>query len=88
MKFIEELTTKHLNLDKILNLGPSERETIMQLYYEMHDSINGKSGSIGNMSLPGGVVMDTIKATVIFNTLIEYGYLVTRREENLDKILN
>lgn len=40
------------------------------------------------MSLPGGVKIDYIRASVLFNTLVENNYLVTQREKNLNNILN
>ena len=84
MKVHEDLLDKHLNLYKILNLPHEDRKIILDLYNQMHDALNGENGGI---ILPGGIKMDIVKATVIYNTLIEYNYIVTRREENLDKIL-
>jgi hypothetical protein len=86
-KIMEELMDKHLNLDKIKDLPDIDKKIILDLYNSMHDAINGKGGTPGGMSLPGGISMDNLKAQVIYNTLTEYGYLVTRRDSNLDKIL-
>lgn len=35
----------------------------------------------------GGGIMESTRIYVIYNTLIESGYLATKREESLDKIL-
>ena len=82
-KIYENLSDKHLNLDKIMNLSKDDKKIIMDLYNQLHDAINGESG----ITLPGNVKVDLMRFNLIYNTLTEYGYLVTRREENLDKIL-
>jgi hypothetical protein len=86
-KIYESLKDKHLNLDKIMNLSKDDKKIIMDLYNQLHDAINGESGTFGGITLPSNLKVDLIRFNLIYNTLTEYGYLVTRREENLDKIL-
>jgi hypothetical protein len=86
-KIYENLSDKHLNLDKIMNLSKDDKKIVIDLYNQLHDAINGESGTFGGIPLPSNLKVDLIRFNLIYNTLTEYGYLVTRREENLDKIL-
>jgi hypothetical protein len=86
-KIVEKLSDKHLNLNKIMSLPTEDKKIIMDLYIQMLDAINGESGVFGGVALPGSLKVDMIRFNIIYNTLTEYGYLVTRREANLDKIL-
>lgn len=86
-KIYDKLLDKHLNLQKIMSLSTEDKKIVMELYKQMHDAINGESGSFGGIALPGNIKVDLIRFNLIYETLTEYGYLVTRREENLDKIL-
>ena len=87
MNFFElqaDIENRYLDLDKILKLPSShDKEIIMELFKELMDSFYGEKG----MSLPGGIKIDYMRATVIYNTLIEGGYLVTKREASLEKVL-
>ena len=87
MEFFElqaEIESRHLDLDKILKLPSSyDKEIILELFKELMDSFYGEKG----MNFPGGIRVDFIRATVVYNTLVEGGYLVTKREANLEKVL-
>lgn len=87
MNFFElqaDIENRYLDLDKILKLPTSyDKEIILELFKELMDSFYGEKG----MSLPGGIKIDHIRATVVYNTLVEGGYLVTKREANLERVL-
>lgn len=78
-----ELATKQLDLDKILKLDKSQQKVILKLFDDLMDSFYGERG----MSLPGGMKIDHLRAQVLYKTLIDGGYLVTRREKNLNEVL-
>lgn len=81
---VEEVSKRQLNMEKILSLSDIDKTIILNLFNDLIKSFN----SSGFMSLPGGIQIDIIKANVLYNTLIEEGYLVTRREKNLGEILD
>lgn len=74
-----DILDKHLNLDKIMSLSSEDKKIIMDLYNQMQDSFR-------ELSLTGDTT-HFIRFKFTLNTLSEYDYLVTRREENLDKLL-
>jgi hypothetical protein len=73
-----------LNLTKIVKLSESDRNTIFLLFQELMECFYGERG----MNLPGGTKIDLIRASIIYNTLNNSGYLVTKRERNIDNILD
>lgn len=73
-----DILDKHLNLDKIMSLSSEDKKIIMDLYNQMQESFR-------ELSL--GDTTHFIRFKFTLNTLNEYGYLDTRREENLDKLL-
>lgn len=83
----DKLIDKQLDLDKIMNLPPEDKKIIMDLYNQMHNSINGEIGTFGGVTLPGDIKIDTHRFNIIYNTLTEHGYLVTRREKRLNDVL-
>jgi hypothetical protein len=68
---IESLDDKILNLDRIMKLSDSDRKSVLYLFDKLTKCFK----------------IDTITAQVIYNTLIEYDYLVTRREKRLEDVL-
>lgn len=81
---VEEMFKMQLNLDKIFKLPIEDKRIILDLY----DKLINSFVSPGFASFPaGGMQFDMISANVMFNTLTENGYLVTRREKNLDEVL-
>ena len=81
--FKNELNNRHLNLDKILKLNPEQSQKILNLFDTFRNSVSNEfchGGKGLNMSVDPSVI-------IMYNTLIEYDYLVSRREKNLDKIL-
>ena len=73
-----------LNLQKIFKLSDSERNFIIMMFSELMDCFYGEKG----LSLPGGAKIDFIKASILYNTLSNEGYLVTKREKNINNILD
>jgi hypothetical protein len=80
----DEIMERQLNLDKIFKLPEDDKQIVMSLFQELLDSFYGEKG----MDIAGGLRVDHIRASVVYNTLIDNDYLVTKRESNLDKILS
>lgn len=78
-----ELSEKQLDLNKILKLEKHEQKVILKLFDDLMDCFYGEKG----MSLPGGMKVDYLRAEVLYRTLVESDYLVTRREKNLNEVL-
>ena len=84
MNLIDEISKRHLNLPKIFKLDEKDQRIVLQLFDKLNKSFNGNNGH----TLPGGIRMDQINGKLIYDTLVEYDFLVTRREENLNKLLD
>lgn len=87
MEIYDKLVDKQLDLDKILSLPKEDKKIVVDLYNQMYDAINGQGGSFGEFTLPGDIKIDILRFDLIYNTLTEYGYLVTRREKRLNDVL-
>jgi hypothetical protein len=72
-----------LNLDKILNLTEKNQIVIMKLFDDLMDSFYGERG----VSIPGGEKIDYLRASMIYKTLLNNDFLITKRERNLNKVL-
>ena len=84
MNLIDEISKRHFNLPKIFKLDEKDQRIVLQLFDKLNKSFNGNNGH----TLPGGIRMDQINGKLIYDTLVEYDFLVTRREENLNKLLH
>jgi hypothetical protein len=84
MELIEEISKRHLNLPKIFELEEKDQKIVFQLFDKLNKSFNGNTGT----HIPGGGRFDYINGKLIYDTLVEYDFLVTRREENLNKLLH
>lgn len=87
MEFFElqdQMMSRELNLEKIFKLSSQDKAIVMSLFNELMDCFYGDKG----MNFPDGIKVDFIRANVIYNTLINNDYLVTKRESNLDKVLS
>jgi hypothetical protein len=73
-----------LNLNKLSTLDSENRKMIINFFNNLMDSINGTSGGF---LAPGGFKYDPSRIQILYNTLTENEYLITRRESNLNKIL-
>ena len=80
---MNDVCEMHLNMDKILKLSDVDKKIVLDLYDKLIKSFY----SSGTFTLPGGIQFDVIGANTIYNTLTEGGYLVTRRERNIDSVL-
>lgn len=81
---IGQLNDKHLNLPKIFELDEASQNTIFKLFDKLTKCFNGHNGH----QIPGGARIDTINARLIYDTLVEYDYLITKRNSRLNGILN
>ena len=81
------LNDKILNLDKIMALNESDRKSIFDLFERLTQCFNGKSGIPIVYPAAIDTRFDLITAQMIYNSLLEYGYLVTKREKRLDDVL-
>lgn len=77
-----ELENKILNIPKISSLGDSEKEIVLNLFYRLTKCFDGSRGN-----LMGGMKVDQINAEILYNTLIEYDYLIDRREKRINDII-
>jgi hypothetical protein len=83
-KILDKIVDKQLNLDKIFKLSDSDKTIVLDLFKELFDSFYGEKG----MVFAGGMKIDYIRSLVIYNTLIDNDYLITKREASLDKVLS
>jgi len=81
------LDDKILNLDKIMKLSEPDRKSVLDLFERLTKCFNGNNGV--PLGIPGltGVKFDFITAKMIYTTLVEHDYLITRREKRLDDVL-
>ena len=80
---IEELSKRQLDLDKILKLDEAGQRTILQLYDKLTKCFNGNNGQ----QFPGGIRVDFTNGLTLFNTLVNNGYLITKRQGTLNDLL-
>jgi hypothetical protein len=78
-----KLSELELDLEKILKLDKNQQKLVLKLFDDLMDCFYGERG----MSLPGGEKIDYLRAEVLYKTLVNNDYLVTRREKNLNKVL-
>lgn len=88
MDITRKLEDKILNLDKIMKLNQSDKDYILHLFDKLTNCFNGENGI--SISLPGSgdIRFDYITSDLIYHTLIEYEYLVTRRDKRLNDVLD
>ena len=76
----QEIQNRQLDLDKLLKLDESQRNTVIHLF----DRLLTEFKTDPNYPHP----YDDISISVLYNTLVEGGYLVTRREKNLNQLVD
>jgi hypothetical protein len=72
-----------LDLEKILKLDKSQQKSVLKLFDDLMDCFYGERG----VGLPGGYKIDYLRAEVLYRSLVNNNFLVTRREKNLNKVL-
>jgi hypothetical protein len=77
-----ELLKREINIDKLFLLESSKRNLIIKLYDDLFNSFYNDG-----VMMPGGYKMHHLKIYSIFNTLVNNGHLVTRREKNINSII-
>lgn len=86
MDLLSDLKERHLNIPKILELPEHSQKTVLSLFDKLTKCF---SGNIGLGQYPGmSGKIDYINGKLIFDSLVEHGYLITRREKRLDDILD
>jgi len=73
-----QLALKQLNLDKVLKLEDGQRMVILSLFDTLMNLFR----------MNDGFTPDLVRITMLYNTLVDNDYLVTRRERNIDNILD
>lgn len=83
-ELIGSLQNKQLNLGKIEKLDNHTQNIIVNLFHNMMDSLK----SVRTISLSGPNIEDVTKSRIIYNTLIDNDYLISKREKNLNNLIN
>lgn len=84
MDIISEINKRHLNLPKIFELDEKNQKIVFQLFDKLNKCVSGNNG----VNIPPYGRIDMINAKLIYDTLVEYGFLVTRREKNINELLD
>lgn len=82
-KIHEEVINLELDLEKILKLKKNQQKLVIKLFDDLMDCFYGEKG----ISLPGGTRIDYLRAEVLYRTLINNEFLVTKRDKNLNRVL-
>lgn len=72
-----------LDLEKVLKLEKHQQKLVLRLFDDLMGCFYGERG----ISIPGGERIDYLRAEVLYKTLVNNDYLVSKREKNLNKIL-
>ena len=78
-----EILGKQLNLDKLLSLPKDQADIVLKLFNDLMDSFTK-----GDFQIPGGIKMDIVRMVILYNTLSDEGWIITRREKNLNAIID
>lgn len=71
----QEIQNRQLDLDKLLKLDESQRNTVIHLFDRLLTEFKTDPNYPHDVSI-----------YVLYNTLVECGYLVIRREKNLNQL--
>jgi hypothetical protein len=82
-KIHEEILELELDLDKVLKLEKHQQKIVLRLFDDLMNCFYGERG----ISIPGGERIDYLRAEVLYKTLVNSEYLVTKREKNLNRVL-
>jgi hypothetical protein len=80
----EDLNDKILNLEKVFELPPKNQKVIWDLYNSLLWATE-KWGSLDS-ALGGAKSFDYVKFDHLYRTLDGWGFLITRREKNLQSL--
>lgn len=78
-----DLMDKILDVEKIFKLPPKDQKIIMDIYNSMLWATDKWSNNLGHVG-----TYDVVKFDNSYNTLYDWGYLITRRDKNIDEILD
>ena len=82
-KIQKEILELELDLEKILKLEKHQQKIVLKLFDDLMGCFYGERG----ISIPGGERIDYLRAEVLYKTLVNSESLVTKREKNLNKVL-
>ena len=71
----DNLLKLQLDIEKVLKLGDVDKGIVMKMFDDLMDSFSTSMN------------VDYVRIYVLYNTLVESDYLVTRREKNLNLVL-
>lgn len=77
-----DLEKSTLDIDKLIGLDESQRNFVIHLFSEMMLEISNL------YDYKRGLQPNTCKVSLIYRSLVESGYLVTRREKNLNELVD
>jgi len=77
----EDILKRQLDLERLLKLPKTKSDLILKLFDDLMDSFKD-----GKFSPSTGQSMDINRLVILYNTLVDEGWLVTRREKNLNKL--
>lgn len=83
-ELMADIDQRYLDIDKINQLSDIKAKAVMDLYQRLMTAIRDKMTTINGM--PNTGVYLAINS--MSNTLVQNGYLVTKREQNLNKVLD
>lgn len=78
---VVELEKRTLDIDKMISLDESQRNFVTSLFNELLLEISNL------YDYTRGLQPNTCKVSLIYRSLVESGYLVTRREKNLNELV-
>lgn len=79
-EILSDLTNRHFDINKVINLEESKRDIVINLFNQLMDELKIDPLNFQHTN--------QMKIQVLYNTLVESGYLVTRREKNLNNLID
>lgn len=79
-EIINDVLNKHLDLEKVLKLDESQRSIVLSLFNTLMEELKTDSNR--------GFQYNYSTMSLVYNNLVESGYLVTRRERNLNTLVD
>ena len=79
-EILNDVMSRHLDLEKVLKLDDSQRSTVISLFSTLMEELK--------TDLNRGFQYNDVTISLVYNTLVESGYLVTRRERNLNTLVD
>lgn len=77
----EDILKRQLDLERLLKLPKNKSDLILKLFDDLMNSFKN-----GQFSPSTGQSMDINRLIILYHTLVDDGWLVTRREKNLNRL--